>query len=96
VHHDLATGDDLVIIPFVNTIAGDDYRQIFVDGRELPKDPNPTWRGYSVGRWEADRLVVETGGFNDSGWLDAVGHRPDDYRVIRRGVAQTRPQALNG
>ena len=31
------------------------YRQIFTDGRELPKDPNPTWSGYSVGKWEATR-----------------------------------------
>jgi hypothetical protein len=45
--------------------AGDDYRHIFMDGRELPKDPNPTWRGYSVGQWEGDTLVVETAGFND-------------------------------
>jgi len=68
-----------------NRIAGDDYRQIFVDGRELPKDPNPTWRGYSVGRWEADRLVVETGGFNDSGWLDSVGHpRSEKLHVTER------------
>ena len=28
------------------------YRTIFTDGRELPKDPNPTWLGYSVGHWE--------------------------------------------
>lgn len=50
------------------------YRQIFLDGRELPKDPNPTWMGYSIGRWDGDTLVVETAGFNDAGWLDPVGH----------------------
>jgi hypothetical protein len=53
---------------------GDDYRQIFLDGRELPQDPNPTWRGYSVGHWEGDTLVVETAGFNDRSWLDMAGH----------------------
>jgi hypothetical protein len=36
------------------------YRQIFTDGRELPKDPNPAWFGYSVGTWDGDTLVVET------------------------------------
>jgi hypothetical protein len=36
------------------------YRQIFTDGRTLPKDPNPAWFGYSVGRWDGDALVVET------------------------------------
>ena len=54
--------------------SGDDFRRIFMDGRELPKDPNPTWRGYSVGRWDGDTLVVETAGFNDLGWLDQAGH----------------------
>jgi hypothetical protein len=41
------------------------YRQIFTDGRRLPNDPNPSWQGYSVGRWEGETFVVETVGFND-------------------------------
>jgi hypothetical protein len=65
--------------------AGNDYRRIFLDGRELPKNPNPTWRGYSVGRWEGDTLVVETAGFNDVGWLDQVGHlRSEKLHVTER------------
>ncbi len=50
------------------------YRQIFMDGRALESDPNPTWMGYSVGRWENDTLVVESAGFNDRTWLDRGGH----------------------
>jgi hypothetical protein len=50
------------------------HRQIFLDGRELPKDPNPSWMGYSVGRWEGDTLVVETTGYNEGVWLDLSGH----------------------
>jgi hypothetical protein len=50
------------------------YRQIFIDGRPLPKDPNPTWMGYSVGHWDGDTFVVDTAGFNDTGWLDNYGH----------------------
>jgi hypothetical protein len=49
------------------------WRQVFLDGRELMKDPNPTWLGYSVGRYEGDTLVVETTGFNDKTWLDQAG-----------------------
>jgi hypothetical protein len=49
------------------------YRQIFTDGRALPKDPNPVWNGYSTGHWEGDTLVVETSGFRDDLWLDARG-----------------------
>ena len=54
------------------------YRQIFTDGRPLPKDPQPTWLGYSIGKWEGDTFVVETTGFNDQGWLDARGHPHTD------------------
>jgi hypothetical protein len=50
------------------------FRQVYTDGRKLPDDPQPTWLGYSVGRWDGDSLVVETTGFNDRGWLDARGH----------------------
>jgi hypothetical protein len=39
------------------------YRQIFMDGREHPKDLNPTWYGHSVGRWEGDTLVIDTTNF---------------------------------
>jgi uncharacterized protein DUF3471 len=49
-------------------------RTIHTDGRGLPEDPNPTWFGYSVGRWEGDTLVVTTAGFNDRTWLDFAGH----------------------
>lgn len=50
------------------------YRQIYLDGRPLPKDPNPSWLGYSTGHWDGDTLVVETEGFNDRTWLDMIGH----------------------
>jgi hypothetical protein len=50
------------------------YRQIFLDGRAMPRDPNPNWMGYSVGRWDGDTLIVETAGFNDRTWLDFAGH----------------------
>jgi hypothetical protein len=50
------------------------YRQIMTDGRPFPKDPNPTWNGYSVGKWEGDTLVVTTTGFRDDIWLDASGN----------------------
>ena len=49
-------------------------RTIFTDGRGLPKEMNPTWLGYSVGRWEGDTLVVTTAGYNDRTWLDFSGH----------------------
>jgi hypothetical protein len=49
------------------------YRQIFTDGRPLPKNPQPAWQGYSIGRWEGDTFVVETIGQNGKTWLDMRG-----------------------
>ena len=61
------------------------YREIFLDGRPLPEDPNPTWMGYSVGHWEGNTLVITSAGFNDRTWLDDDG-RPhtEALRVTER------------
>jgi hypothetical protein len=61
------------------------YRQIFTDGRPFPKDPTPTWMGYSVGHWEKDTLVVETRFQNGKTWLDMRGlPGTEALRVIER------------
>jgi hypothetical protein len=59
------------------------WREIWTDGRELPKNvggnsadaPDPRWYGYSVGHWEGDyTFVVETVGSDERTWLDNAGH----------------------
>jgi hypothetical protein len=45
------------------------YRQVFMDGRTLEADANPSWMGYAVGHWDGDSLVVESAGYNDRTWL---------------------------
>jgi hypothetical protein len=63
-----------------------DWRIIWADGRELPKDPEPTWNGYSTGKWVDDTtFVVETNGLDERTWLDNAG-RPhsDELRVEER------------
>jgi hypothetical protein len=50
------------------------FRQIFIEGRALPADPNPTWMGYLVGRWGGDILVVTTAGYDDRTTIDLAGH----------------------
>lgn len=62
------------------------WRVVWTDGRELPKDPEPRWYGYSVGKWVDDyTLVVETTGLDDRTWIDRAG-RPhsDELRVEER------------
>jgi hypothetical protein len=61
------------------------FRQIFMDGRKHPMDPQPSWLGYSVGRWEGDSLVVESTGFTERSPLDVIGHpHSDALRVTER------------
>ena len=49
------------------------YREVYLDGRPLPVNPNPTWNGYSTGHWDGDTLVIETNGIRDDMWLDIQG-----------------------
>lgn len=61
------------------------HREIFMDGRSLEPDPNPTWMGYSVGRWDGDVLVVESNGYTDRSWLDFGGHpHTEELRITER------------
>jgi hypothetical protein len=61
------------------------YRQIWMDGRSLEREPNPAWMGYSVGRWEGDTLIVESNGFHAGTWLDRDGHpHTEKLRVVER------------
>jgi hypothetical protein len=61
------------------------FRQIHTDGRKLPVDPQPSWLGYSVGRWEGRTLVAETVGFNDKTPIDITGNpRSESLRLTER------------
>lgn len=63
------------------------YREVWTDGRPLPSldDVNPSWNGYSVGRWEGNTFVVESLGFIDSTWLDHNGYpHSDQMRLTER------------
>jgi hypothetical protein len=66
------------------------HREIFLDGRSLEPDPNPSWMGYSVGRWEGDVLVVESNGYTDRSWLDFGGHpHTEQLRITERYTRRT-------
>jgi len=72
--------------PQLLVMLGEDltYRQVFLDGRELPKDPNPAWMGYSAGHWEGDTLVVESTGYNDRTWLERGYPHTENLRKVER------------
>jgi hypothetical protein len=60
----------LLVILYEKSFA---YRQIFTDGRPLPTDPQPSFYGYSSGKWEGDTLVVQTIGLRNEAWADEEG-----------------------
>jgi hypothetical protein len=82
-----------------------EFRQVFLDGRRLPDDPQPSWYGYSTGRWEGDTLVVETSGLRDGLWADFNGsplteaarlterYRRPNYGTLQVQVTITDPKA---
>jgi hypothetical protein len=69
-------------ILIMHEIDGGMTRQIYTDGRPLPKDPSPSWQGYSVGTWEGDVLVVQTIGFNGKSPIDGYGHPRSEHTKI--------------
>jgi Carboxypeptidase regulatory-like domain len=74
---------NLLVMLFEDDIPS--HREIYLDGRGHPKDPNPAWMGHSIGHWEGDALVVDTVGFNDRSWINAQGHpHTEIMRVTER------------
>lgn len=59
------------------------FREIWMDGRALPEDPDPSYFGSSVGRWEGGTLVVETVGFNDQTVINGMPHS-DAVHLVER------------
>ncbi len=72
------------------------FHQIYLDGREHPKEPDPRWYGHSVGHWEGDTLVVDRVDFEEAVWLDQEAHPHSDklhvterYRRVDLGHLET-------
>lgn len=65
----IETPNLLVVLDEMNAV----YRQVFMDARPLPEDPNPSWQGYSSAKWSGDTLVIDTIGFRNDTWIDWNG-----------------------
>lgn len=70
-----------------------DYRVIYTDGRGHPEDilDYPEWMGHSVGKWEADTLVVDTIGMREETWLDTAGFEHSDKLHVTERFQKTGP-----
>jgi hypothetical protein len=62
------------------------YRLIYIDGRPLPVDPQPSWNGYSTAKWDGDALVVRTNGLRDGLWLDVSGNPLTDAAQLTERI----------
>ena len=62
------------------------YRQVFTDARPLPKDPNPSWQGYSSAKWVGDTLLVDTIGIRDDTWIDWNGSVLTEAAKVREEI----------
>ena len=62
------------------------YRQVFTDARPLPEDPNPSWQGYSSGKWSGDTLVIDTIGLRDDTWIDWNGSVLTEAAKVREQI----------
>ena len=66
------------------TEAYQQVRRIYMDGRELPEDPDLFFNGNSVGRWDGDTLVIDSNGFSlQTNIVPGLGHS-DKMRVHER------------
>jgi hypothetical protein len=67
---------------------GHTFRDIWTDGRKPLDTPEPTYYGYSVGRWDGYTFVVDSNGFTDRTWTDPLGSPHSDqmtlHEVFRR------------
>ena len=84
-----------LVILLYETSANSTFRQVFLDGRPLPRDPQPTWLGYSIGHWEGDALVVDTIGFNGRTRLDTIGHPHSDKMHVTQRFELTDPEHMS-
>jgi hypothetical protein len=62
------------------------YRQVFTDARPLPKDPTPSWQGYSSAKWSGDTLVIDTIGIRDDTWIDWNGSVVTEAARVREEI----------
>ena len=72
----------------------DAYRRVYLDGRTMPKDFDPSYQGYSTGRWEGSTLLVETVNLREDTVLDRYGSPHSDAMRITERIRLTAPDQL--
>ncbi len=71
------------------------FRIIYWD-KELPDDPDPDYLGYSIARFEAHTLVIDTVGQNDKTWLDYSGLPHGERLQVQERYTLSGPNTIKG
>ena len=87
----LQNPDRLAILWESNNI----FHVVFTDGRDHPKDLEPSWMGHSIGKYEGDTLVIDSVGFNGKTWLDTAEHPSSDALHVIERIHYLDPQHLS-
>lgn len=87
----LQNPDRLAILWESNNI----FHVVFTDGRDHPKDLEPSWMGHSVGKYEGDTLVIDSVGFNGKTWLDTAEHPSSGALHVIERIHYLDPQHLS-
>ena len=89
---------EFLITPGKVTILIEAYmqiRHIYTDGRKHPEDPDLTFNGHSIGRWEGGTLVVDSIGFTpDTSLGGNMGMRHSDKMHIVERISLKNPDTL--
>lgn len=73
------------VLVYISDDESPGFRQIYLDGRGHPADPNPAWYGHSIGHWDGDTLVIDRVAFDPRVWLDMASHpHSDQLHIIER------------
>jgi len=84
-------------VTILNEFDGNRTRRIYTDGRSHPADPDPTFSGHSIGRWDGQALVVDTVGLLPQTFLplgQSIGIPNNGDMRIEERIALTGPDAL--
>ena len=71
------------------------FHVVHLDGRDHPKDLEPSWMGHSIGKWEGDTLVIDSIGFNGKTYIDTAEHPSSDALHVTERIGYADPQHLN-
>ena len=71
------------------------FRIVYWD-KVLPDEPDPTYLGSSIARFEGKTLVIDTIGFNDKTWLDYSGLPHGEKLKVEERYTQSAPDTIHG